>query len=87
VTDKIETIEIHGESSVDWKATAFRYMELNKQKIEAIQRVRELHKMIKSSKYACGDSECCGDYEECDICEYCYDDYPCDTIKALDGEQ
>jgi hypothetical protein len=83
VTDKIETIDV---GEVNWNATAVQYMELNKQKTEAIQRVRELHKMIKSSNYACGDPECCGDYEECDICEYCYDDYPCDTIKALDGD-
>ena len=44
----------------------------------AIQRVRELHKSIP----------CCAGYEDtCGlICEECRDDYPCPTIKALDGE-
>ena len=40
MSDKIETIAIHGESSIDWQTTAIRYIELNKQKTEAIERVR-----------------------------------------------
>ena len=71
-----ETIEIHGESSVDWQATAMQYIELNKQKTEAIQRVRELHKRWE---YKSGELS--------DICQHCHDElYPCPTIKALDGE-
>ena len=76
MTDKIETIEIHGESSVDWKATAFRYIELNKQKTEAIQRVRELHKTGKAY------------LDDQPMCIHCRTvEYPCPTIKALDGVQ
>jgi len=41
----------------------------------AIQRVRELHKPIQLDK----------DWGE--HCEYCDQDYPCGTIKALGGEQ
>lgn len=42
---------------------------------KAIQRVQELHKPIQLDK----------DWGE--HCEYCDQDYPCGTIKALDGEQ
>jgi len=86
VTDKIETIEIHGESSVDWKATAFRYIELNRQKTETIQRVRELHKQVTQDNAACGDIDCCGEYEESEECADCQCEYPCPTIRALDGD-
>jgi len=55
---------------------------------EAIQRVRELHKEIDANDSVCGDPDCCGAYEEgWTMCQDCYSDYPCDTIKALDGEQ
>jgi hypothetical protein len=88
MTDKIETIEIHGESSVDWKATAFRYIELNKQKTEAIQRVRDLHKEVDANDSVCGDPDCCGEYvEDWTMCADCLSDYPCQTIQALDGKQ
>ncbi len=40
----------------------------------AIQRVRELHKPIQLSP------------EWGDHCEHCDQDFPCATIKALDGE-
>lgn len=66
-----KTIEIPGESSVDWQATAMQYIELNKQKTEAIQRVRELH--IQESEITT-------------FCKECSFMYPCDTIKALDGD-
>jgi len=81
---KIKTIDV---GKVNWNATAVQYMELNKQKTEAIQRVRELHKEIDGNTSVCGDPDCCGEYEEGYIvCGHCYDDYPCMTIKALDGE-
>lgn len=67
-----ETIDILGPSSVDWQATAMRYIELNSQKTEAISRVRELH--IQESEITT-------------FCKECSFMYPCDTIKALDGEQ
>ena len=54
---------------------------------DAIVRVRKLHKFVKENNAACGDPECCGEYEEWEECEECHSDYPCDTIKALDGEQ
>ena len=85
MSDNIETIEIHGESSVDWQSTAMRYIELNKQKTEAIQRVRELHKVVKQNNAACGDIDCCGEYDEWDECQVCFCYYPCNTIKALDA--
>ena len=40
--------------------------------LEAIARVRKLHL-------------CCDDC--CDSCHTCCESYPCETIKALDGEQ
>jgi len=68
MSDKIETIDV---GEVNWNATAVQYMELNKQKTEAIQRVRELH--IQETEIA-------------EFCEECLAIYPCPTIKALDGE-
>jgi len=65
---KIETIDV---GEVDWNATAVQYIELNKQKTEAIQRVRELHY----------------EYPDTGDCAGCNHIYPCPTIQALDGEQ
>jgi hypothetical protein len=76
-----------GDSNVDWQATAMQYIELNKQKTETIQRVRELHKSVTESNAACGNPDCCGEYEEWEMCADCQCDYPCPTIQALDGEQ
>lgn len=84
-TNEVTTIEIPGESSVDWQATAMQYIELNKQKTEAIKRVRELHKPI----------ELLTDYGKKQVCQECHEVagdrnrafYPCYTIKALDGDQ
>jgi hypothetical protein len=87
MSNNIETVEIQGESSVDWQSTAMQYIELNKQKTEAIQRVRELHKLVTENNAACGNPDCCGEYEEWEMCADCWSDYPCPTIKALDGEQ
>jgi len=70
MSDKIETIDV---GEVNWNATAVQYMELNKQKTEAIERVRELHAREE-------------DAESYEICDYCCMLYPCPTIKALDGE-
>ncbi len=53
----------------------------------AIQRVRELHKLVIESNVGCGEPGCCGEYEEYEVCADCQCDYPCPTIKALDGEQ
>jgi hypothetical protein len=39
----VQTIDV---GEVNWNATAVQYMELNKQKTEAIQRVRELAEMF-----------------------------------------
>lgn len=54
MNEEIETIEIHGESNVDWQATAMRYIELNSQKVEAIQRVRKLAEKFDSSSHYTG---------------------------------
>jgi hypothetical protein len=40
-----------------------------------IQRVRELHKRQVNS------------LPNSEVCAACYDNYPCPTIQALDGEQ
>lgn len=70
---KIIKLNVTGRESVVW---------LENQKLKtAIERVRELHKPF-------GDK-----LQWCDHCEigqnsgYEWADYPCDTIKALDGEQ
>jgi hypothetical protein len=76
MSDNIETIEIQGESSVDWQATAMQYIELNKQKTEAIAKVRKLH-----------SPQDAGDPEGFLWCVPCRQMYPCPTITALDGEQ
>ncbi|NBW22914.1 MAG: hypothetical protein EBR82_84715 [Caulobacteraceae bacterium] len=44
---------------------------------QAIARVRDLHKPEKC------DPDCCTDI----VCAGCQYNYPCPTIKALDGEQ
>jgi hypothetical protein len=79
-----ETIDV---GEVDWNKTAIQNMELNRQKTEVINRVRELHKPIIESNAACGDIDCCGEYEEWELCADCYCDYPCPTIKIIDGEE
>jgi hypothetical protein len=76
MSDKIETIDV---GEVDWNATAVQYMELNKQKAEAIQRVRELH--FPSNQYSTWDGKTLPFCETCDG-----EPYPCPTIKALDGD-
>lgn len=47
---------------------------------EQVARVRELHKPVKIYGWLC-----------CSYCAYVrgeeYQEYPCETIKALDGEQ
>jgi hypothetical protein len=75
MTDKIETINV---GKVNWNATAVHYIELNKQKTEAIQRVRELHYDMSAD---CNCRDCTPN------CAECAKPYPCDTIKALEGEQ
>jgi len=55
---------------------------------QAIKRVRELHKEVDANDSVCGDPDCCGAYEEdWTMCQECLGDYPCDTIKALEGEE
>jgi hypothetical protein len=79
-----ETIDV---GEVDWNKTAIQNMELNRQKTEAINRVRELHKEVDANDSVCGDSDCCGEYiEDWTMCADCWSDYPCPTIKALDSE-
>ena len=53
---------------------------------DTIQRVRELHEPVKETNAACDDPDCCGEYEEWEMCADCQCDYPCPTIKAVDGE-
>jgi hypothetical protein len=70
MSDKIETIDV---GKVDWNKTAVQYMELNKQKTEAIQRVRKLYEdTLKETVKGCSD-----DLEM----------FLSDLREALDGEQ
>ena len=63
------------------------YIDLLMQK-KSVQRVRELHKEVDGNTSVCGDPDCCGEYiENYMVCGHCYDDYPCMTIKVLDGEK
>jgi hypothetical protein len=51
---------------------------------KAIKRVRNLHIL----EPYCGKEPCCGKEPSCEIfCAECLVDYPCPTIKALDGAQ
>lgn len=71
----------------DWEATARENILLKleawqalQRVLEAIARVRELHKPDENGRYCI---EC--DPESCGCAGFVY--YPCPTIKALDGEQ
>lgn len=59
--------------------------------LESVQRVRELHKPNKYNECErCSEHTCwgCQEWSDCLNCECpCHGTYPCDTIKALDGEQ
>jgi len=80
-----ETIDV---GEVDWNKTAIQNMELNRQKTEVINRVRELHKEVDANDSVCGDPDCCGEYiEDWTMCADCLSDYPCPTIKIIDGEE
>lgn len=69
-----ETIDV---GSVDWNKTAVQYMELNKQKTEAIHRVREL------AENAFHD----GMGREMDDPRFHYRMFAALVLQALDGEQ
>ena len=56
----------------------------------AIQRVRDLHSPFNSYCGGCIDPSCTGEIVvcgECGVSLYPSTSYPCQTIKALDGEQ
>lgn len=50
------------------------------------KRVQELHKSELNKISHCGWEECCGPQYGEYLCVECWVDYPCDTIKALNGE-
>lgn len=53
--------------------------------LEAIERVRELHYPVNDG--GCGDPDCCSPSDSEEFCIICTGyEYPCETIKALDGE-
>lgn len=54
---------------------------------EAVERVRELHTKEHYIVPGCSEPNCCGDTHEGYQCVGCCEDWPCDTIKALDGER
>ena len=52
----------------------------------SILRVRELHVPVNDG--GCGDPECCSPGDSEDFCAVCQGyEYPCATIKVLDGEK
>lgn len=67
----------------DWEATAMMHISLKLEAWKAIERVRELH---KPEPCDCGDGNCSGFCVECST-DGSGIEYPCDTIKALEGEQ
>jgi hypothetical protein len=53
-------------------------------KQEIIDRIRELHYPVNDG--GCGDEECCSPLDSVDFCIICNGyEYPCETIKILDG--
>ena len=48
--------------------------------LNALLSVVELHRPIFRG---CDDDKCCG---STDTCKYCSDEYPCDTIQAIEKE-
>jgi hypothetical protein len=54
--------------------------------LKSVEHLRELHKLVIEDNAACGDLDCCGEYEEWEVCADCYCEYPCPTIKILDGD-
>ena len=52
----------------------------------AIKRIRELHYAVNDG--GCGDPDCCSPLDSEDFCIICGGyEYPCETIKALDGDK
>jgi hypothetical protein len=57
-----------------------------KKNMDAIKRIRELHTPVTAS--GCGDHECCSPSDSEEFCSECQNyEYPCNTIKALEGEK
>jgi len=54
-----------------WERHMMRFNE-GIEAINAVKRVRELHKLYSPEGVL--------------FCDYCFESYPCPTIKALDGE-
>jgi hypothetical protein len=51
---------------------------------DAIQRIRELHYPVTDG--GCSDAECCSPDDSDEFCHECQTyEYPCPTIKALEG--
>ena len=53
---------------------------------EIIRLVRELHTPVTDG--GCGDPECCSPSDSEEFCSECNNyDYPCSTIKTLEGQK
>jgi hypothetical protein len=70
----VVNLDICEDYGVDWQATAARYIKLNAKKTDIINRIRSLHTISAQTWPTYW-------------CEHCKTEYPCTTIKALDGEQ
>ena len=79
---------LHAEARLDlelieeFKGEAYEYK-------KAIERVRELHKLrVEVNEHGYSNDTCWGCYdEEPSTGQQFHHEYPCPTIKALDGEQ
>jgi hypothetical protein len=71
----------------EWQAIAYVKTDINLALDKAIQRVRELHKLrIEVNQNGFANDTCDGCYDEDPSTgEQFHHDYPCPTIKALDG--
>jgi hypothetical protein len=75
------------ECNCDWSAIAYVKTEVNLELSKAIERVRELHKLrVEVNEHGYSNDTCWGCYdEEPSTGKQFHHDYPCPTIKALDG--
>ena len=65
------------------KIVRIDYYSLSSPLSKALRAVIELHNQANTGE--CGDFECCGGYTA-DICGFCHEEYPCETIQAIEKE-
>jgi len=68
-----------------WRNHADMLFTLLNEERAATQRVRDEHPRQRYDFNSCADEDCCDD-PTLWICARCEVEYPCDTIKALNGD-